>query len=57
MERSIPITLLVTGLALFALGDLLWLVRNTFKRPMDMRLTGGLVGVGVALTISMRGTT
>ncbi|MDA1010883.1 MAG: hypothetical protein O2888_05350 [Chloroflexi bacterium] len=41
--------LLVTGMALFVTGDLLWLVRNTFNRRMDMRVTGGLVASGVLL--------
>jgi hypothetical protein len=46
---SIALALLGSGLALFVAGDALWLVRNTFKRPMDMRITGGLVGAGVLL--------
>ena len=41
--------LFIVGLALFALGDLLWLVRNTFDRPMNLRVTGGLVGSGILL--------
>ena len=46
---NLPLILFVVGLVLFATGDLLWLVRNTFNRPMNMRLTGGLVGTGVVL--------
>ncbi len=41
--------LLVSGIVLFVAGDLLWLVRNTFQRPMDIRLTGSLVALGVML--------
>lgn len=41
--------LFIVGLVLFALGDLLWLVRNTFDRPMNVRVTGGLVGTGILL--------
>jgi|GEM_PF-3695345 len=37
------------GLVLFVVGDILWLVRNTFDRPMDVRVTGGLVGSGILL--------
>ncbi len=47
--ESTAVGLLAVGLSLFIAGDFLWLVRNTFKRPMDMRLTGGLVAVGVLL--------
>lgn len=41
--------LLVSGLVLFVAGDVLWLVRNTFHRPMDLRVTGALVTIGVLL--------
>ena len=41
--------LFIVGLVLFALGDLLWLVRNTLDRPMNLRVTGGLVGTGILL--------
>ncbi len=43
------LTLFLVGLAMFIVGDVLWLLRNTFERPMNVRLTGGLVGGGVAL--------
>ena len=46
---NLPLVLFAVGLALFVIGDVLWLVRNTFNRPMNTRLTGGLVGVGVVL--------
>ncbi len=49
---SIALALLVSGLALFVAGDALWLVRNTFKRPMSMRITGGLVGAGVLMMVA-----
>jgi hypothetical protein len=46
---NLPLILFGIGLVLFVAGDLLWLVRNTFNRPMNTRLTGGLVGAGVLL--------
>jgi len=46
---ALTLPLMLTGLVLFVVGDVLWLVRNTFKRPMDVRVTGGLVGAGVLL--------
>jgi len=45
----IPLTLFIIGIVLFAIGDLLWLVRNTFDRPMNIRVTGGFVGSGIVL--------
>ncbi|MCB9482538.1 MAG: hypothetical protein H6674_10640 [Dehalococcoidia bacterium] len=49
MLDNAALILFIVGLALFALGDLLWLVRNTFDRPMNLRVTGGLVGSGILL--------
>lgn len=49
MPDQIPLILFIVGLTLFVMGDLLWLVRNTFNRPMNLRLTGGLVGSGILL--------
>lgn len=49
MPDELPLILFIIGIVLFVVGDLLWLVRNTFNRPMNMRLTGGLVGSGVLL--------
>ena len=40
---------MLSGLALFIAGDVLWLARNTLSRPMDIRITGGLVAAGVLL--------
>jgi hypothetical protein len=45
----LPLILFIAGLILFVVGDLLWLVRNTFNRPMNVRVTGGLVMSGVGL--------
>ncbi len=49
MLDNVALILFAVGLALFVVGDVLWLVRNTFNRPMNTRLTGGLVGIGVLL--------
>ncbi|MDA0271479.1 MAG: hypothetical protein O2798_11025 [Chloroflexi bacterium] len=49
MGDQLTLALVVTGLVLFVVGDLLWLVRNTFSRPMNMRLTGGLIATGIVL--------
>jgi hypothetical protein len=49
MGDQLTIILVVTGLVLFVGGDLLWLVRNTFSRPMNLRVTGGLIIAGIAL--------
>lgn len=49
MTDAIVLVLFVVGLAMFVIGDLLWLLRNTFNRPMNLRVTGTLVGGGVAL--------
>ncbi|MGE3962017.1 MAG: hypothetical protein AB7F65_10080 [Dehalococcoidia bacterium] len=49
MLDNLPLILFVVGLALFVIGDLLWLVRNTFDRPMNLRVTGSLVGAGILL--------
>lgn len=49
MLDNLPLILFAIGLALFVVGDVLWLVRNTFNRPMNMRLTGVLVGAGILL--------
>ncbi len=49
MLDNIALVLFIVGLVLFVLGDLLWLVRNTFERPMNVRVTGGLVGSGILL--------
>lgn len=46
-----PLILFLAGLALFVAGDALWLLRNTFKRPMNVRVTGGLVAGGVLLMV------
>jgi hypothetical protein len=49
MNDTVPLILFVVGLLLFLVGDVLWLIRTTFNRPMSMRLTGGMVAVGIAL--------
>ncbi|MCK9485911.1 MAG: hypothetical protein M0R73_04305 [Dehalococcoidia bacterium] len=46
---TLTLALFLVGLALFIVGDVLWLLRNTFDRPMNVRVTGGLVASGVAL--------
>lgn len=42
---------MLVGLALFVIGDLMWLVRHTLSRPMNMQVTGGFVAAGVALMV------
>jgi predicted acyltransferase len=49
MNDTAPLVLFIAGVVLFVLGDILWLIRNTFSRPMNLRLSGGMVGVGIAL--------
>lgn len=49
MLEHLPLVLFGIGLVLFVVGDILWLVRNTFDRPMNIRVTGGLVGSGILL--------
>lgn len=49
MLEHLPLVLFGIGLVLFVAGDILWLVRNTFDRPMNIRVTGGLVGSGILL--------
>jgi hypothetical protein len=49
MSAAWPLPLFILGLVLFVGGDVLWLLRNTFDRPMNLRVTGGLVFGGVAL--------
>lgn len=49
MNDTVPLVLFLAGVVLFILGDILWLVRNTFSRPMDLRLSGGMVAAGIAL--------
>ncbi len=49
MSDNLTLVLFLVGFALFAIGDVLWLVRNTFSRPMDVRVTGGLVVTGIVL--------
>ncbi|GMU40840.1 MAG: hypothetical protein AMXMBFR23_17060 [Chloroflexota bacterium] len=49
MADTITLWLFLAGLALFVTGDLLWLLRNTFNRPMQMRVTGALIGAGIVL--------
>jgi hypothetical protein len=44
---GLPLILILVGLALFLAGDVMWLARNTMSRPMDIRVTGSLVGLGV----------
>ena len=46
---TLTLILFLGGLALFIVGDVLWLLRNTFDRPMSVRVTGTLVGGGVAM--------
>lgn len=46
---TLALALFIGGLILFVIGDVLWLLRNTFNRPMNLRITGGLVGSGVLL--------
>ena len=49
MLDQLPLILFGIGIVLFVIGDVLWLVRNTFDRPMNVRVTGGLVGSGILL--------
>lgn len=49
MLDNIALILFIVGFVLFVVGDVLWLVRNTFNRPMNVRVTGGLVGSGILL--------
>lgn len=49
MLEHLPLVLFGIGLVLFVVGDVLWLIRNTFDRPMNIRVTGGLVGSGILL--------
>lgn len=49
MNDTLLLVVFLAGLAMFVVGDILWLVRNTFNRPMNLRLTGGLVIGGVVL--------
>ncbi len=46
---NVPLILFGVGLVLFVIGDVLWLTRNTFNRPMNVRVTGGFVASGVLL--------
>ena len=47
--HTLRLVLVLAGLALFVAGDALWLMRQTLNRPMNVRVTGGLVGAGIAL--------
>ena len=47
--HTLRLVLVLTGLALFVIGDALWLVRQTRHHSMSVRVTGGLVGAGIAL--------
>jgi len=49
MSETAPLILFIAGLVLFVAGDALWLLRNTFNRPMNLRLTGALVAGGIVL--------
>lgn len=49
MGENLTLILFLAGLAMFVVGDLLWLVRNTFDRPMHIRVTGGLIAAGMLL--------
>lgn len=49
MGENLTLILFLAGLAMFVVGDLLWLVRNTFNRPMHIRVTGGLIAAGMLL--------
>jgi hypothetical protein len=37
----------LVGLGLFAAGDAVWMLSRRREQPLDLRLTGGLVLVGV----------
>ena len=47
--HTLRLVLVLAGLALFVVGDAFWLARQTRHHSMNMRVTGGLVGAGVAL--------
>ena len=47
--HTLRLVLAVTGIALFVAGDLAWLLRQTFDRPISMRVSGTLLGSGVVL--------
>ncbi len=49
MADTLTLALLICGIVLFLAGDILWLARVTMSRPMNLRVTGGLVGAGVLL--------
>jgi hypothetical protein len=49
MGEQLTLILFLAGLAMFIVGDLLWLVRNTFNQPMHIRVTGGLIAGGMLL--------
>ena len=49
MTEPLTLAFLVSGMVLFLIGDLLWLIQVTLSRPMNLRQTGGLVLGGVVL--------
>jgi uncharacterized membrane protein YidH (DUF202 family) len=51
LSNTVALLFILVGLALFVIGDLMWLVRHTLSRPMNMQVTGGFVAVGVALMV------
>lgn len=46
--KTLALALIIPGVVLFAAGDLIWLVRNTFSRPLPMRTAGALIILGIA---------
>ena len=49
MAGTLALLFLVSGIVLFVIGDFLWLIQVTMSRPMNVRVTGGLVLGGVVL--------
>jgi hypothetical protein len=49
VNDGLTLALFVTGLVLFVAGDVLWFARHMRDRPMDVRLTGALIGGGVLI--------
>lgn len=49
VNDGLTLVLLITGLLLFVAGDIMWFARHMMDRPMEIRVTGSLVGAGVLL--------
>jgi len=49
VRTTVSLALAVAGLALFVAGDAIWLRDRRRGQPLDLRLTGTLIGLGVLL--------